>query len=308
MPRARVKLAWIGSESARRASFNKRKDGLVKKVIELSTLCDVPACIIIYGRGSNQPIVWPDRPRAEEVIRRYLRLPGYVRCKKTLSQESYLKEKVAKMEEKHNKTLRSNTMKDMDDLMRQGQNGKPLYELDINQTNGLLNFVEEKMKEIQNQFAFSEQAGGPSYTSVHNEPANNLGVPLGTGMEWPYGIFGVGGDGSSSGTDMGFPMLPQCYGNNIGGSSSVNVVPNMIPYNGNIGNFGGDGDGSVGLPQADYLGNDITGNGSQMGYFGMLPQYYGANVITSNGSIIGWAIGNTNGANSAGEGDAAGLP
>lgn len=91
------------------------------------------------------------------------------------------------------------------------------------------------------------------------------------------------------------------------------MVPNMIPYNGNIGNFGGDGSGNVGLPQVNYGGNNI------MGYFGMLPQYYGNNKAggsnmglnfgaNSNGNNIGWGIGGSNGANSAGGSDAAGLP
>lgn len=315
MPRAKVKLAWIESDSARKASFKKRKEGLLKKVSELSTLCDVPACIVIYGRGSNQPIVWPDHPTAEKLIRRYLSLPGFVRCKKTLSHETYLKEKVAKMQDKHNKILRSNTVMNMDDLMRQGQNGKPIYELDINEIYGLVAFAEEKMKEIHNRIVFFDQAAGdPNYSSVKSEMGvNELGVPPRNGMEWPYEIFGVGGDGRGSGAELGFQMLPQFSGNNIGGRSSVNVVPNMIPYNGNIGNFGGDGSGNVGLPQVNYGGNNI------MGYFGMLPQYYGNNNAggsnmglnfgaNSNGNNIGWGIGGSNGANSAGGSDPAGLP
>ncbi|MBA0637414.1 hypothetical protein Godav_005211, partial [Gossypium davidsonii] len=35
----RVKLAWIENSSARRASLRKRRQGLVKKVTELTTLC-----------------------------------------------------------------------------------------------------------------------------------------------------------------------------------------------------------------------------------------------------------------------------
>ncbi|KAK9927895.1 hypothetical protein M0R45_025058 [Rubus argutus] len=140
------------------------------------------------------------------------------------------------------------------------------------------------MKEIHNRIVFFDQAAGdPNDSSVKSEMGvNELGVPPRNGMEWPYEIFGVGGDGHGSGAELGFQMLPQFSGNNIGGSSSVNVVPNMMPYNGNIGNFGGDGNRNVGLPQ-----------------------HFGAN---SNSNNIGWGIGGSNGANSAGGNDAAGLP
>lgn len=127
-------------------------------------------------------------------------------------------------------------------------------------------------------------AGDPNYSSVKSEMGvNELGVPPRNGMEWPYEIFGVGGDGRGSGAELGFQMLPQFSGNNIGGSSSVNVAPNMIPYNGNLGNFGGDGSGNVRLPQVNYGGNNI------MGYFGMLPQYYGNN--NAGGSNMGLNFG-----------------
>ncbi|KAL6178531.1 hypothetical protein ACLB2K_050049 [Fragaria x ananassa] len=228
MPRARVKLALIESERARKPSFNKRKDGLMKKVSELQTLCDVPVCIVIYDRGSNEPFVWPNRPKVEELISRYLSLPGFMRLKKALCQERSLKEKVEKMQEMNNRILRSNTAKEMDELMHQNQKGKPIYELDIYQTYALLNFLEAKMKEIQNQIAFFEQA------SAQSETANKLGVrmAMGNSMEWPYRIFGVDSDGSGNGNELGFQILRQCYVNNIARSINVDVVPNMIPYNG----------------------------------------------------------------------------
>ncbi|XP_004301699.1 PREDICTED: agamous-like MADS-box protein AGL80 [Fragaria vesca subsp. vesca] len=207
MPRARVKLALIDSERARKASFNNRKDGLMKKVSELQTLCDVHVCIVIYDRGSNEPFVWPNRPKVEELIKRYLRLPGFMRLKKALCQERYLKEKVEKMQEKNNIILRSNTAKEMVELMHQNQNGKPIYELDLYQTYALLYFLEAKMKEIQIQIAFFEQA------SAQSETANKLGVPMGNSMEWPYKILGVDNDRCGNGNELGFQMLHQGYVN-----------------------------------------------------------------------------------------------
>uniref|UniRef100_A0A804I4U9 MADS-box domain-containing protein n=1 Tax=Musa acuminata subsp. malaccensis TaxID=214687 RepID=A0A804I4U9_MUSAM len=39
MARKKVKLAWIANDSMRRATFKKRKMGLMKKVNKLAMLC-----------------------------------------------------------------------------------------------------------------------------------------------------------------------------------------------------------------------------------------------------------------------------
>ncbi|KAF5764506.1 putative transcription factor MADS-type1 family [Helianthus annuus] len=49
MTRKKVKLAFIMNDSARKATYKKRKKGLMKKVNELSTLCGIDACVIIYS-------------------------------------------------------------------------------------------------------------------------------------------------------------------------------------------------------------------------------------------------------------------
>ncbi|CAN0921019.1 Agamous-like MADS-box protein AGL80 [Linum grandiflorum] len=59
MTRKKVKLAYITNDSARKATYNKRNKGLIKKVSELSTLCDVQACAIVYSLYHTQPEIWP---------------------------------------------------------------------------------------------------------------------------------------------------------------------------------------------------------------------------------------------------------
>ncbi|XP_043694612.1 agamous-like MADS-box protein AGL80 [Telopea speciosissima] len=49
MGRAKVKLELIAKERSRNTTFQKRKKGLKKKTNEFSTLCDVDACLIIFG-------------------------------------------------------------------------------------------------------------------------------------------------------------------------------------------------------------------------------------------------------------------
>ncbi|KAL3830900.1 hypothetical protein ACJIZ3_019702 [Penstemon smallii] len=54
-------IAYITNESRRKASFNKRKKGLIKKVRELSTLCGLEACAIVYRSNEPEPEVLPSQ-------------------------------------------------------------------------------------------------------------------------------------------------------------------------------------------------------------------------------------------------------
>lgn len=71
MGRAKLNMELINKEKSRNTTFKKRKEGLVRKMHEFTTLCDVSACMIIYGPkqdGSSSsisssstvnPEIWP---------------------------------------------------------------------------------------------------------------------------------------------------------------------------------------------------------------------------------------------------------
>ncbi|KAK8335037.1 hypothetical protein V6Z11_A09G028400 [Gossypium hirsutum] len=65
----RVKLAWIADNAARRASPKKRRLGLVKEVMELTTLCGTEACLVIYSPDEQPPVVWPSHDEVQRLIK-----------------------------------------------------------------------------------------------------------------------------------------------------------------------------------------------------------------------------------------------
>ncbi|KAL6515225.1 hypothetical protein OROHE_018857 [Orobanche hederae] len=71
MGRAKLNMELITKEKSRNVTFKKRKEGLIRKMHEFTTLCDVSACMIIYGpkqeKGSVEPEIWPQN--MEEVNR-----------------------------------------------------------------------------------------------------------------------------------------------------------------------------------------------------------------------------------------------
>ncbi|KAI3445585.1 hypothetical protein Pfo_002250 [Paulownia fortunei] len=63
MGRAKLNMELISKEKSRNITFKKRKEGLIRKMHEFTTLCDVSACMIIYGpkqeKGAVEPEIWP---------------------------------------------------------------------------------------------------------------------------------------------------------------------------------------------------------------------------------------------------------
>ncbi|VFQ71859.1 unnamed protein product [Cuscuta campestris] len=66
MGRAKLNLRLIPNAKQRNLTFKKRKEGILKKMKEFTTLCDVNACIIIYGPQSSEPTIWPPQRSAVE--------------------------------------------------------------------------------------------------------------------------------------------------------------------------------------------------------------------------------------------------
>ncbi|KAG7552220.1 Transcription factor MADS-box superfamily [Arabidopsis thaliana x Arabidopsis arenosa] len=95
----KVKLSLIANERSRKPSFMKRKNGVLKKLNELSTLCGVQACALIYSPYQSVPESWPSTKGAKEVASKFMEMPSTARAKKMMSQETYLMERITKAKE-----------------------------------------------------------------------------------------------------------------------------------------------------------------------------------------------------------------
>ncbi|TVU03870.1 hypothetical protein EJB05_50583, partial [Eragrostis curvula] len=108
MARKKVTLQWIANDSTRRATFKKRRKGLMKKASELATLCDVDACVVAYGEGESQPEVWPSVAEAARILARFKAMPELDQCKKMMDMESFLRQRIDKLKEQLHKAQREN--------------------------------------------------------------------------------------------------------------------------------------------------------------------------------------------------------
>ncbi|KAJ1423333.1 hypothetical protein SESBI_12546 [Sesbania bispinosa] len=119
MTRKKVELAFITNDSARKATFKKRKKGLMKKVGELSTLFGIDACAIGYSPYDPQPEVWPSPIGVQRVLSKFRRMPELEQSKKMVNQESFLRQRIQKAKEQVKKQRKDNREKEMTQLMFQ---------------------------------------------------------------------------------------------------------------------------------------------------------------------------------------------
>ncbi|XP_062154125.1 agamous-like MADS-box protein AGL80 [Alnus glutinosa] len=148
MARKKVKLAYITSDSARKATFKKRKRGLMKKVNELSTLCGIEACAIIYSPYDSEPEVWPSPLGVQRVLARFKEMPELEQSKKMVNQESFLRQRIAKANEQLKKQRKDNREKEMTQVMFQSLTGKGLQNLSMMDLNDLGWLIDQNLKDI----------------------------------------------------------------------------------------------------------------------------------------------------------------
>ncbi|XP_016463686.1 agamous-like MADS-box protein AGL82 [Nicotiana tabacum] len=98
MGRSKINMELIQDYKKRKSTFQKRKACLINKISELSILCDIKACMIIY-EGNNCEEIWPNDPNeVQELINLYKNQPIEDRSKRENSLSSFLENEKKKAE------------------------------------------------------------------------------------------------------------------------------------------------------------------------------------------------------------------
>ncbi|KAL5697600.1 hypothetical protein ACHQM5_028725 [Ranunculus cassubicifolius] len=148
MARKKVKLQWIANDTARRATLKKRKKGLMKKVSELSTLCGVKACAIVYGPNDPNPEIWPSVHEARDTVLKFKNMPLIEQSKKMMNQETFLRQRLNKAKEQLKKQKRENRVFEMTQLLYATLVGKSLNDIARPDLSDLIWTLEDKLKDV----------------------------------------------------------------------------------------------------------------------------------------------------------------
>ncbi|XP_010474100.1 PREDICTED: MADS-box transcription factor PHERES 2-like [Camelina sativa] len=147
--RKKVKLSLIENATARRKTFLKRKEGLLKKVNELVTLCDVKACAVIYSPYQSTPEVWPSREGVEEVMSKFMECSVGERTKNMVDQEGFVCQSIAQENEQLNKLHEENRNSQIQDFMFGCLEGKmDVRHLDGRDKGDLRSFIEKYLNVV----------------------------------------------------------------------------------------------------------------------------------------------------------------
>lgn len=150
MMRKRIKLAWISNATSRRATFRKRSQGLAKKMDELTILCGVEGCVLIFNPEGEDLFVWPSCEKATELLTKFDNMPKAKKGKKTLNHARYMEERNKKLHqdilklEKRNMEMKASLIMYVINCQ-----GKRPEELTEEECYVLKRFTEEKLKDIR---------------------------------------------------------------------------------------------------------------------------------------------------------------
>lgn len=289
MTRKKVKLVWIASDNARKASFKKRRLGLLKKVSELTTLCGVYAFAVVNGPDDDHPVIWPSLSAAQHLYRRFHSLPEVERQKKMTNQETYLKERTTKAQDLLKKHIKKNQELELDLLMHQLQQGRQIYQLTNAELLGLFWMVEERIRDCRKRIEYHQQVHRlppPTGFVPSNDPLLETGsnemdlIDNGRNLmdQWFIDMVmnsndKIGGSSSSMAGELGFVQSQGNGGDLMNGGGNAMVEVSDLGGTGTIiidgdgeennllsdWNFGGNDDS--GMSEIEKLVNDINGGG-----------------------------------------------
>ncbi|XP_073022228.1 agamous-like MADS-box protein AGL80 [Primulina eburnea] len=175
MTRKKVTMAYIDNEAERKASFKKRKKGLIKKVSEINILCGVEACAVIYS-SFEPPVVWPSHEVARTVIQRFKNLPDIEKTKRMVNQESFTRHEIRKAEERLRRLKKENKRKELEIFMYMVIEGKAsMRDFDPRDAREMGSIIHETLEEIESRMKALEKAGGGGGVQSVMSPGGSRG-------------------------------------------------------------------------------------------------------------------------------------
>ncbi|KAK3227066.1 hypothetical protein Dsin_006928 [Dipteronia sinensis] len=149
MARRKIKQELISNESKRKVTFKKRKGGLLKKIDELTTLCGVMGCAIIYNTFNNRPEIWPSPPELTRVLNRFKESPEEERDKYTMDQKILLGRHISMSSNALEREIKKNRGLEVDLILNEYLAGKSMEDLTcLEDAKELDLLLEEKIKLI----------------------------------------------------------------------------------------------------------------------------------------------------------------
>ncbi|CAE5959331.1 unnamed protein product [Arabidopsis arenosa] len=186
--RSKLKLSFIANNNVRRTTFKKRKGGITKKLHDLTTLCDVKACAVIYSPYEN-PTVWPSTEGVKEAVSEFMERPVTEQSKRMMNHETFLQGRITKETKKLERLRRENRESELKQFMFDCVGGKMSeHQYDARDLQDLsshidhyINKLKSRLNLLTNNGESSSSFPPPLHTSVAGAGAAPLAV-VGAGL------------------------------------------------------------------------------------------------------------------------------
>ncbi|KAF1895014.1 hypothetical protein Lal_00022510 [Lupinus albus] len=164
----KLNLSYIASDAKRRVTLKKRKNSLIKKMGEITTLCGIEACAVISTHNELQPEVWPSHFGVQKVLSKFKRMSETERCMKMLNQESFMNQRIMKAQEQLKKLRSENKKKETTLLMYQClRSGNIDGNINMANMNDISWMIDQTLKEIEKQTTMGQpQEGTLAFSNV----------------------------------------------------------------------------------------------------------------------------------------------
>ncbi|XP_061362485.1 agamous-like MADS-box protein AGL80 [Gastrolobium bilobum] len=252
LTKRKITSELIQDYGTRRSVYRKRREGLLKKMKEITTLCGIDACIIIYGPGDDVPMMWPSAEVTKQLLIRYRGLPEMDRFRNVVTQWSYMQEKTRKMEAELKRINERNNEREMLIFIHEiYKEGKPLSAFHVRDLERLLAYVQGKMKNAQKRIGHVVQPSLPASSSLPLVPVSCSSLPNMVVEEQV----------PEQQPTLNLVNIGVAQMNNVFDSSNMNLQPRT--YVGNVDTV---------LPQGNFSGFNSTSDSGILppGYFGGL--------------------------------------
>ena len=95
------------------------QSGIIKKINEITALCGIGVCGIIYEENNTQAVVCPSEEEVQMVLDKFMSFPEFEQRKLMVDHEGFLRKSIAKALEKLKKQKDNSKKNEMNDLIGQ---------------------------------------------------------------------------------------------------------------------------------------------------------------------------------------------
>ncbi|GER44895.1 MADS-box transcription factor family protein [Striga asiatica] len=171
MVRSKVKYEFVADDRTRRETFKKRKIGLLKKLKELGTLCDVEACGVIINSEGTQLETWPSPNEASTTIQKFLALPSSSHTNHRVDQVGFLRQNLSRLSKNLDKETQKVHSLEKELFLAESVAREEATVHDPYELHDMIHFLEKKIKMVECRITENE-----TYSSKMDQMFNIVNI------------------------------------------------------------------------------------------------------------------------------------